>query len=204
MRASQPWYEVGWSIVFRLVRASFTALEDYQRLIRRRIIWDWSWWGRKLLRVPWTSGRSNQPILKEINPEYSLEGLMLNLKLQYFGHMMWRADSSEKTLMLQKIEGRRRSVWQRMRWLDSITDSVEMNLSKFWETVKARKAWCAAVHGVTQSRTWLCSWTTTYRERRHHRQNEPHIVEFRRPRESYWKNKKYKIGTCRKYGLQKR
>ena len=106
----------------------------------------------------------NQINLKEINPEYSLEGLMLKLKFQYFGHLMWRANPLEKTLVLEKIEDRRRRGWQRMRWLDSIIDydySLNMNLSKLWETVKDREAWHVAVHGVAKSRTWLSDWTTT-------------------------------------------
>ena len=122
----------------------------------------WCW--RRLLRVPWTARRSNKSILKEINPEYSLEGQMLKLKLQYFGHLMWRGDSLEKTLMLGKIEGRRRRGQQRMRGLDDITNLMHMSWNKPWEMVKDREAWLAIAHGVTKSRTQLSNWTTMKKE----------------------------------------
>ena len=119
----------------------------------------WCW--RRFLRDPWTSRRSNQSILKEINPEYSLEGLVLNLKLWNCGHLMWRAESLEKTLMVEKTEGKRRRQWQRVRWLDGITDLMDMNLGKLQEIVEDRGTWYAAVHEVTMSQTQPSDWTTT-------------------------------------------
>ena len=145
---------MGFSVVMYGCK-SWTIKKAEHRIDAFELCW------RRLLRAPWTVRRSNQSILKQINPEYSLEGRMLKLKLQYFGHLMRRIDSLEKTLILGKIEDKWRRGWQRTRWVDGVADSMDISLSKLWKIVKDREAWHAAVYGVTKHQTRLCNWTTT-------------------------------------------
>ena len=172
--------DITWPTKVHLVKALVFPVGMYEceswmiKAERRRInafeLWCW----RRLLRVPWPARRSKQPILKEISPEYSLKGLMLKLKLQYFGHLMGRTDSLEKTLMLGKIEGRRRRGWKRMKWLDGVTDSMDVSLSKFRELAMDREAWRTAVHGIAKSQTRLSNWTELNRTHSHvHTEHSP-------------------------------
>ena len=149
------WLRVIFPVVMHECESWTIKKAEHQRIVVSEF-----WCCRRHFRVPWTVKRSNQSILKEINSKYSFQGLTWKLKLQYFGHLMRRGDSLEKTLMLGKIEDKRRKRHQRMKWLDSITNSMDMSLSKLWEIVKVRGAWCVAIHGITKSQTRLSNWTT--------------------------------------------
>ena len=175
-----------WSSQWSRVVVRAVKKAECQRLDAFKL---WCW--RRLLRVPWTARRSNQSIWREINPEYPMEGLMLQLKLQYFGHLMCTDDSLEKSLILEKTEGRRRRGCQRMRWLDSITDAMNVNSHQLWEMVRDREAWHAVVHGIAKSRTWLGDWTTTTMN---HNQCLPSM-------EVYWPQKMQRSLLCLHPGL---